>query len=97
MKNKLYTLSYFRKRLHSASIGSKILIKNYEIDNDERYWSITLFPKTHNIFCTCYKKEREFWFEFWDGCNNIKNETIIKTKSMNIIIDSVYSMLHTNK
>jgi len=97
MKNKLYTLSYFRKRLHSASIESKILIKNYMINEDKRYWTIVMFPKTHNIFCTCYKNETEFWFEFWDGGNNLKNETIIRTKSMNIIIDSVYTMSRTNK
>ena len=93
MKNKLYTLSYFRKRLHSASIDSKILIKAYNAEGDERYWTITLFPKTHNIFCTCYKNDSEYWFELWDGGNKVQNNTNIITKSMNIIIDNVYSLL----
>lgn len=93
MKNKLYTLSYFRKRIHSASIDSKILVKKYNVEDDSRYWTVTLFPKTHNIFCTCYKEDGEYWFELWDGGNKLKNETTIRTKSMNIIIDSVYSLL----
>lgn len=93
MKNKLYTLSYFRKRLHSASIDSKVLVRTYTSFGDSRYWTITLFPKTHNIFCTCYKNESDVWFELWDGGNRLKNETIIKTKSMNIIIDSIYSLV----
>jgi hypothetical protein len=96
MKNKLYTLSYFRKRLHSASIDSRILVKAFVVDGDTRYWTLSLFPKTHNIFCTCYKDETEFWFELWDGGNKLKNETIIRTKSMNVVIDSIYSLL-TNK
>jgi len=93
MKNKLYTLSYFRKRLLSANISSRILIKTYVVEEDPRYWTLTLFPKTHNIFCTCYKQDTEFWFELWDGGNKLKNELTIRTKSMNVIIDNVYSLL----
>ncbi len=90
-KNKLYTLSYFRKRLHSSGIPSKILVK-YSTE-DIRYWTIDLFPDTHNIFCTCFKSNDKYWFELWDGGNKLKNKRIISMKSMNVIIEMIYSIL----
>ncbi len=85
-------MSYFRKRLHSSSIESKILINRFN-EEDTRYWTLSLFPDTHNIFCTCYKVEQNYWFELWDGGNKLKNKRSIRTKSMNVIIDSIYSIL----
>lgn len=92
MKNKLYTLSYFRKRLSEINLMSKVLISKYP-PNDSRYWTISI-SIDHMIFCTCYKKEDDFYFEFWDGNNNIKtNRYVIKTKSMNVIIEYLNSII----
>jgi len=93
--NNLYTLGYFRHRILSAGIPSKIIVKKYA-DNDDRYWTISLFGEKH-VFCTCYKVDSEFWFEFWDGNNIIKNKRIIKTQSINVIIKSVLSWVYSNK
>jgi hypothetical protein len=92
-KNKLYTLSYFRQRLFAAGIESKILIKKY-IEEDSRYWTISIF-KDKCIFCTCFKNNGEPSFEFWDGANYVKNKTTIRTKSMNVIIQSLLSWSDT--
>ena len=92
MKNKLYTLSYFRKRLSETNLMSKVLISAYP-KNDNRYWTISI-SIDHMIFCTCYKKEDDVYFEFWDGDNVIKNRCVIKTKSMNVIIEYLNSIIH---
>lgn len=87
-KNKLYTLSYFRKRLNEAGYNSNILIKDYE-ETDSRYWTIKLF-NNKNILCTCYKQtditREDCIFEFWDGGNFYKNRYIICTESMQVVI-----------
>ncbi len=89
--NKLYTLSYFRKRLFAAGIESKILIKNYNKD-DSRYWTISVF-KDKCIFCTCFKNGSDYSFEFWDGGNHLTRRHIIKTMSMNVITKSLFSWI----
>lgn len=84
--NKLYTLSYFRKRLLDEKIKSKVLVRTYTKD-DNRYWTISMFIDL-NIFCTCFRVEDDVYFEFWDGTNNILNRSI-RTKSMQVIITSI--------
>jgi len=86
--NNLYTLSYFRKRLLEAGITSKILIKDYP-DADPRYWTVSIFGDKH-IMCTCIKERNDIKFEFWDYGVHIGNNRVIKTKSMNVIISSLF-------
>ena len=88
--NHLYTRGYFRKRLLEAGITSKILLGNYR-EGDSRYWTLSLFGDD-NIFCTCHKNDKdEYYFEFWDGWQKIKNTHIIRTESMNVIISQLFA------
>jgi hypothetical protein len=91
-KNNLYTLGYFRKRLTASNIPSKVIVNKYA-KHDIRYWSLVLFPRTHNIFCTCFKTDDKYYFELWDGGNKFKNKRLIETKSMNVIVELIYSVL----
>jgi hypothetical protein len=84
--NKLYTLSYFRKRLLDSKIKSRIIIDKFS-DNDSRYWSIIIDPNKSNIACTCYKKssdEFKFMFQIPNG-----NTVSLKTLSMDVIINTI--------
>jgi hypothetical protein len=83
--NKLYTLSYFRKRLHEAGFSSHIIFDIFAA-SDTRYWMISI-GDIAKIICICYKKDEEFHFELSDGKNYIKNNLNIHTQSMNVILD----------
>lgn len=84
--NKLYTLSYFRKRLFNAGYSSKILIANFD---DSRYWMVSI-GDVAKIICICYKNQDvsgNSSFEFFDGKNRIKQNVLINTQSMNVILE----------
>ena len=84
--NKLYTLSYFRKRLFNAGYSSKILIDSFD---DSRYWMISI-GEVAKIICVCYKNQDSSGnssFELFDGKNRIKQSIIINTQSMNVIVE----------
>lgn len=85
MKNKLYTLSYFRKRLKEAEIKSVRLINEYEKD-DPRYWTILIDPSNKKILLTCYKESAE---EYYFSLITKTGSFIIKTLSMEIIIENI--------
>lgn len=84
VKNNIYTLSYFRKRLFESGISSKILINKFE--RSPRYWMCSIYPDIQ-LICTCFKHEKDFWLSFSDGKNRLSIDHIIKTESMNVIID----------
>lgn len=90
-KNKLYTLSYFRKRLNDKTISSVRLINKYN-DNDVRYWTILIDPGKKNIICTCFKNgPDDYYFSLLtDRYTNFE----VKTKSMDIIIDSLLNLIN---
>jgi hypothetical protein len=90
-KNKLYTLSYFRKRLKDANISSIVLLDKYD-ECDYRYWSISI-DNIRNILCTCMKHEDEYYFVFSDCRQHILNNKIIKTESMNVIIEFLKTVI----
>lgn len=83
--NKLYTLSYFRKRLFNAGYSSKILIDRFD---DSRYWMISI-GDVAKIICVCYKDGENYYFELFDGKNKIKQNMIIHTQSMNVITEAL--------
>lgn len=83
MKNKIYTLSYFRKRLLDNNIPSIRLINSFEKD-DPRYWMILICPGKNNIICTCYKTSPDkFFFKF----NTKTREFQLEALSMEVVID----------
>jgi hypothetical protein len=95
-KNKLYTLSYFRKRLRDAGITSKVLIDSYT-EGDKRYWTISIDPE-NRILCTCFKYTEDnilkFYFNLSDGNQNLPIDKTIKTESMNVIIEILKKIIN---
>lgn len=90
MKNKLYTLSYFRKRLKDAGISSVRLINKFS-DDDERYWAILVDPGRRNVIAICYKSD-SLNFHFRIITPTLSN-FIISTKSMNVIVENFQKIL----
>ena len=88
--NKLYTLSYFRKRLKESDISSIKLIERYE-ESDPRYWTILISPSQKNLICTCYKFPNGD-FHFSIQTSNYTNYEI-KTKSMEVINKTVLALI----
>ena len=89
IKNKLYTLSYFRKRLHDNKIPTNILLK---YDNEIRYWTILVYPNKEKLLITCYKNNSEYWFTFY--YKDITTKII--TKSMEVIINQIKDLIPIN-
>ena len=96
-KNKLYTLSYFRKRLRDANLTSKVLIDSYKGEADKRYWTISIDPEKR-IFCTCFKYIEEdeivFNFKFSDENQSLPIDRTITTESMMVIIEELKKIIN---
>ena len=94
-KNKLYTLSYFKKRLKDSGIISKPIIREFD-KNDKRYWLLSIDPK-HKILCTCFKytenNEMKYSFRFSDGHQRIPIDKTITTESMLVIINELKKVI----
>lgn len=88
-KNKLYTKSYFKKRIVEQGFDVTDLKIQYEV-NDLRKWTIIVNKQKAkykmNIIITCFKDEmtKNFCFKFQ---GQRKKEFILETLSMNLIID----------
>jgi len=88
-KNKLYTQSYFIKRLKDSNIFVKPLIKYSE--NDIRKWTIIIEPEKYNILCTCYKENsKNYCFKF--DCQQ-KSNINVTTLSMKTIIENIKNLI----
>lgn len=89
MKNKLYTKSYFTKRLIEAGFFIKKVIDYKE--EDIRRWTIIVDPDNKNLLITCFKKQKDnFYFLLQIQEVNIK----LYTKSMEVVIDSINNILN---
>jgi hypothetical protein len=92
-KNNLYTVGYFRNRLRTVGIHSKILFNKFKED-DKRYWIISIFDDL-NIICICKRDfDNEFIFEFSDSKQKIQNTTSIKTKSFQEILNFLLTLVN---
>lgn len=87
-KNKLYTCSYFCKRIIESGFDVIRLSIPYEPD-DQRKWTIVVnkhgpYPKM-NVIITCFKNDetKEFAFKFQ---GRKKKEFLLETLTMNMII-----------
>jgi hypothetical protein len=94
--NKLYTLSYFRKRLKDAGIYARILVRSYG-EGDKRYWTIAI-GEQYIIMCTCFNYADEsgdqvVLFKFSDGNQKMIIDRNIQTESMNVIIEMLEKLL----
>ena len=86
MANKIYTLSYFRKRLLDNKIKSTIIVGKYPT-NDVRYWTVLIGPNSYKMICTCRKNsssEYNFNIQIPNG-----NSVTLRTKSMEVISDFI--------
>ena len=98
--NKLYTLSYFRKRLWEVGVETEIIVRDY-IDSDKRYWTILIDPDL-KIHCTCIKYtdsegNNKCEFHFSDSKQNFKMDMVRVTNSMEDIIAMLSNVLEINK
>lgn len=88
-KNKLYTKSYFKKRIVEEGFDVLDLKIPYE-KNDLRKWTLVINKQKSNykinIIITCFKNEetKEFCFKFQ---GQRKKEFILTTLTMKLIID----------
>ncbi len=80
-KNKLYTLSYTRKKLSEKGINVIETIK-YDDDDSDRYWC--MLTKSGALI-VCFKTEEDYWFTFSNGINVNK----IVTKSTDVLSDTI--------
>lgn len=97
-KNKLYNLSYFRKRLHDAGLETALILSfkddkviTKKVAGEKRQWIILVESQ---VLITCYKVSEEnvvkdFWFTYSDGKNKISFDVTKRTNSMNTIITSI--------
>ena len=93
-KNRLYTRSYFVKRLIDEKITCRSLIDNF-VETDVRRWSVLIYPNQYNILCTCYKRSADdYWFKF---DTEKKSNMQVKTQSMNVIIQFIQDYVNENK
>jgi hypothetical protein len=96
-KNKLYTLSYFCKRIIEQGFDVIKLNIPYA-ENDLRKWTIVVNKNKSdykmNVLITCFKNEetKEFCFKFQ---GQRKKEFILETLTMNLIIDILKKAMET--
>lgn len=87
--NKLYTKSYFIKRLIEKHFFVTKIVEQYT-KNDTRYWTILVNPDRAAIFITCFKERGKVFFRLF-GPNDVN--MIIETESMDVIISTLYNII----
>lgn len=106
MSNKITTLGYFKKRLRDSGYIVDDLYRNYTM-HDPRSWTVVIDPGVANIMCTCYVNANkdnikesqigDFYFEMHDGGQFIPNRFIIKTSSIEVLIEYLVKFGIDNK
>ena len=92
-RNRLYTQSYFTKRL--IENGFNIQKLNVYASDDTRKWTINVDPGIKegrdNILVTCYRVSAEdFWFVL---DSKRKRNIVVKTQSINTIVDILQDLM----
>lgn len=89
MKNKIQTLSYFKKRLKDNGYIVWDIMKKYSM-GDPRKWTIMLNPSIESVYITCAVNREELGgipeFDFNDGGLRFQKNLTIKTSSMEVVI-----------
>ena len=89
IKNKIYTLSYFSKRLIDSGLFVTTLLKYDE--KDVRRWTVLINPNFEKILCTCIKIDpKNYFFLFIVNSENIIK---VRTESMKTILDTLNGFL----
>lgn len=87
-KNKLYTKSYFIKRLVDKKFYVEKIIDQYP-KYDKRYWTILVNPSRDNFLITCIRNGNKTQFRIF-----AKNDTsiLVETESMEVIIATLLNL-----
>lgn len=92
MANSLSTPGYFLKRLRDAGYIAIRLFQDYAPE-DIRRWTIMVSPSKDSVMITClniFDNNRESTnFLIYDGGNKWPQNFIIKTSSINVIIQEL--------
>lgn len=89
MKNKIHTLSYFKKRMKDNGYVVWDIMKSYSIE-DPRKWTVMLNPSVESIFVTCVVNREEIGslpeFEINDSGLRFQRNLILKTNSIEVLV-----------
>lgn len=89
MKNKIQTLSYFKKRLKDSGFVVWDIMNKYSLE-DPRKWTILVNPSIESIFITCVVNRDELGgipeFELNDGGLRFQKNLTLKTSSMEVVM-----------
>lgn len=106
MSNKLTTLGYFKKRMRDSGYIVDDLFRYYAF-TDPRSWTVIIDPGVASILCTCYENASpdnmkqsqigDFYFELYDGGQFIPNRFVIKTSSIEVLIEYLVKFNIDNK
>lgn len=106
MANKVTTLGYFKKRMRDSGYVVDDLFRNYS-DNDPRSWTVIIDPGVASVLCTCYvnadkdniaeSQYGDFYFELYDGGQFIPGKFVIKTNSIEVLMEYLVKFNINNK
>lgn len=83
--NKLYTKSYFMRRLGQAGITARTMPADFR-EGDVRRWCVLAYPGTHNIIIVCHKNSPgDFWFKVDSAAGTMR----VTTLSMEVVVDTL--------
>jgi hypothetical protein len=92
--NNIHTLSYFKKRLKDSGYVVYDIMNSFSLE-DPRKWTILVNPSLESVFVTCVVNRNGLGdlpeFEINDGGMRFQRNLIIKTKSMEVIMNMLNS------
>jgi len=90
MKNKVHTLSYFKKRLKDCGYIVWEIMNKYSIE-DPRKWTVMINPSIESVLITCIVNREQLGdmpeFEVNDGGLRFQKNLTLKTNSMEVLIN----------
>ena len=90
MKNKIHTLSYFKKRLKDNGYVVWDIMNKYSME-DPRKWTIMVNPSIESVYVTCLVNRVTLGdtpeFEINDGGMRFQKNLTLKTSSMEVVIN----------
>ena len=94
MKNKIHTLSYFKKRMKDKGYVVWDIMKKYAME-DPRKWTIMLNPSIESVYVTCIINRDELGglpeFQINDGGFRFQRNLTVRTSSMEVIVNLLSS------
>lgn len=90
MKNKISTLSYFKKRLKDNGYVVWDIMNTYSME-DPRKWTVMLNPGVHSIYITCVINREEMGqspeFEINDSGLRFQRNLVLRTSSIEVLVN----------